>query len=229
MSVYFTPDAFAFLRKLQRNNRRDWFQAHKQDYERHVREPFQHLLVDLQPALHAIGPHLRSDPRAVGGSLYRIQRDTRFSGDKSPYKPWQGAYLFHARRREVPAAPGFYIHLQPDGCFVAAGVWHPPADILRRIRQFIVDNPAAWEVAAHGPAVRRNFRFGDDESLKRPPRGFPADFVRLDDLKQRNFVLYKPLDDALFTSARLRGSLERDLRRMAPFVDYLCAALELDF
>lgn len=229
MSSYFTDASFRFLHRLQRNNTRDWFHAHKSDYEHHVREPFQHLLTDLQPALHAISPHLRSDPRAVGGSLYRIHRDTRFSGDKTPYKAWQGAFLYHQRRREVPAAPGFYVHLQPSGCFVAAGVWHPPADTLRHIRQFIVDNPAAWESATHSRTVQRNYRFGDDEQLKRPPRGFPADFPRLEDLKQRNFVLYRSLDDALYTSTRLRGTLERDLQRMAPFVDYLCAALELEF
>lgn len=229
MTAHFTPAAFAFLRRLQRNNNREWFHAHKQTYERHVREPFQQLLIDLQPALQAISPHLRSDPRTHGGSLYRIQRDTRFSADKTPYKPWQGAHLFHERRREVPAAPGFYIHLQPDGCFVAAGVWHPPPESLRRIRQFIIDNPAAWELAAHSPAVQKHCRFGDDEQLKRPPRGFPADFARLDDLKQRNVVLSRALADDVFTSNGLQATLVRELKRMAPFVDYLCAALDLEF
>src|SRR5690606_1794171 len=93
VSAYFGPRAFAFLRALARHNERAWFQAHKADYEAHVRAPFQRLLGDLQPALAAISPHYRADPRPVGGSLFRIQRDTRFSGDKAPYKPWQGARL----------------------------------------------------------------------------------------------------------------------------------------
>lgn len=229
MSRFFTPASLRFLDDLARNNRRDWFLAHKDDYDRHVRTPFQQLLTDLQPCLQHISPHLRSDPRPVGGSLYRIHRDTRFARDKSPYKPWQGAWLFHARRREVAAAPGYYLHLQPGHSFVAAGVWHPPGDALRRIRQFILDNPAAWDAAVHAPDIRRHYTFGDDDALRRPPRGFPADFARIDDLKQRNMILSRALTDATMTGPRLRQTLETDLQRLAPFVDYLCAALELEF
>ena len=103
MSTYFTEHSLRFLRSLARHNDRAWFQAHKPAYEAHVREPFRALLADLQPELATISPHFRSEPRAVGGSLFRIQRDTRFANDKTPYKSWQGARLFHARWRECPA------------------------------------------------------------------------------------------------------------------------------
>src|SRR3546814_10725812 len=83
MTTYFTDKSFRFLRALARNNERAWFQAHKADYEAHVRGPFQALLADLQPDLHTISEHYRSEPRTVGGSLFRIQRDTRFADRKS--------------------------------------------------------------------------------------------------------------------------------------------------
>ena len=228
MSTYFSDASFKFLRGLERHNEKSWFEAHRQDYEAHVRQPFLRLLTDLQPALAAISTHFRADPRTVGGSLFRIHRDARFSNDKSPYKPWQGARLFHERRREV-AAPSFYLHLQPGGSFVGGGLWHPEADTQRRVRQFILDNPGAWKAAAHAPAFRRRFDLDDGEVLTRVPRGFPADFEFIDDLKHRNWVFWRSLDDATLTGPRLKKTLETDLVALAPFIDYLCAALDLEF
>ena len=140
MSTYFTDKSLKFLRALARHNERAWFQAHKADYEAHVREPFQRLLGDLQVPLARVSTHFRSDPAKVGGSLFRIHRDTRFSNDKTPYKTWQGARLFHERHRQVPA-PSFYLHLQPGQSFVGAGLWHPEPPVQQQIRQFIFDNP----------------------------------------------------------------------------------------
>ena len=228
MPTYFTDASFRFLRALARHNDKTWFTANKQKYEDHVRQPFLRLLTDLQPDLAALSTEFRSDPRTVGGSLFRIYRDARFSSDKSPYKPWQGARLYHQRRKQVPA-PSFYLHLQPDACFVGAGLWHPEPVTQRRIRQFIVDNPGGWKATAHAPKFRARFDFGDNEMLARPPRGFPADFEFIEDLKHKNFVFLRALDNETVTGTRLRQVLAADLAALAPFVDYLCAALDLEF
>lgn len=228
MNTYFSDASFKFLRGLARHNDREWFQAHKADYEAHVRGPFLRLLTDLQPALLQVSEHYRAEPKGNGGSLFRIHRDTRFANDKSPYKNWQGARLFHARSKQVEA-PAFYLHLQPGHCFIAAGVWHPQPDTLRRIRHFIVDNPGSWKAAAHAPAFRRRYDLDEDEMLVRPPRGFPADFAFIDDLRHRNFVALRAIDDAVVLGPRLRQVLSADLVALAPFVDYLCAALDLEF
>ena len=228
MSAYFNDASLKFLRGLARHNDKAWFESHRQDYEAHVRQPFLRLITDLQPALATVSPHFRADPRTVGGSLFRIHRDARFSSDKSPYKPWQGARLFHERRREVPA-PSFYVHLQPGGSFVGGGLWHPEADTQRRVRQFILDNPATWKKVAHDPKLRRRFALDDTEVLSRAPRGFPADFEFIDDVKHRNWVFWRSLDDATMTGPRLRRTLEADLVALGPFIDYLCAALDLEF
>lgn len=228
MSTYFSDTSLKFLRNLARHNNREWFHAHKADYETHVREPFQRLLIDLQPALAQISAHYRSEPGRSGGSLYRIYRDTRYTNDKSPYKNWQGARLFHARRKQVEA-PAFYLHLEPGGSFVGAGIWHPQPDTLRRIRHFILDNPGSWKAAAHGGAFRRRFDLDDSEMLTRTPRGFPDTFEFAQDLRRKNFVALRTLDDATVTGPRLRRTIEADLAGLAPFVDYLCAALDLEF
>ena len=228
MTTYFSDKSFRFMRALARNNERAWFTAHKADYEAHVREPFQRLIGDLQPALREVSAHYRAEPKGMGGSLFRIHRDTRFSNDKTPYKRWQGARLFHERHRQVPA-PSFYIHLQPGECFVAGGIWHPEPEALRGIRHFIVDNPASWKAAAHAPAFRRRYALEESDRLTRPPRGFDPAFEFIEDLRLRNFVAWRVIDDATMTGARLRPVLERDLRALAPFMDYLCAALDLEF
>ena len=227
-NTYFTERSFRFLRGLARHNERPWFLAHKDDYDNEVRAPFQRLLVDLQPALAAVSEHYRADPKPVGGSLFRIQRDTRFASDKTPYKAWQGARLFHARGRQVEA-PSFYIHLQPSNCFVGAGLWHPQPATQRTVRQFIVDNPGSWQAAAHAPAFRRRFELDEDEMLVRPPRGFPSDFAFIDDLRHKNFVAFRAIDDATMLGPRLVKTLAGDLAALGPFVDYLCAALDLEF
>ena len=228
MSSYFSQASLKFLRSLARNNSREWFHAHKADYKAHVRAPFQRLLIDLQPALAVVSAHYRADPKSVGGSLFRIQRDTRFANDKAPYKAWQGARLFHERGRQVEA-PSFYLHLQPGGCFVGAGLWHPQPDTLRRLRHFLLDNPGSWKAAAHDPKFRKRFELDDSERLTRTPRGFPADFEFADDLRRKNFVAFRSIDDHVMTGPRLLKLLETDLAGLAPFTDYLCAALDLEF
>ena len=228
MTTYFSDASFKFLRALAKNNDKTWFTEHKQQYEDHVRQPFLRLLTDLQPDLAQVSEHFRSDPKTVGGSLFRIYRDARFSNDKSPYKPWQGARLFHERRTQV-AAPSFYVHLQPGQCFVGAGLWHPEPPTQRRVRQFIFDNPGSWKAAAHAPKFRKRYEFESSEVLSRPPRGFPAEFEMIEDLKHRNFVFSRHLEEADMTGPRLRQLLAADLVALGPFVDYLCAALDLEF
>ena len=224
---YFSPKTFKFLRALARNNSREWFHAHKQDYEANLRQPFLRLITDLQPDVHTISEHYRADPRGVGGSLFRIHRDTRFSNDKTPYKSWSGARMFHARSKQVPA-PSFYLHVQPGSCFIGAGLWQPETDTQRRIRQFIFDNPAAWKAAVQAKVFKRRYELVGD-SLVRPPRGFPADHELIDDLKRKDFVASANLDDETVLGPNLRKAVATHLAGLAPLVDYLCAALDLEF
>jgi len=224
---HFTAATFTFLRQLERHNARDWFKAHQTAYERDVRAPFLALIEALAPALTTISPHFRADARKVGGSLFRIQRDTRFAHDKQPYKTWAGARLFHLRHRERDA-PSFYIHIQPGDCFVGAGIWHPEPATLKRIRAFIADNPAAWKRAVHSPAFSHRYAFWG-ERLTRAPQGYAADHPLIADLKLKNYAAGCALSEALVLSPRLRTHIATHLQTLAPLVDYLCAALDLEF
>lgn len=224
---YFTPATFRFLTALDRHNSRDWFHDHKPEYEQHVREPFIQLIGDLQTPLAKISPHYRADTRKAGGSLFRIHRDTRFSHNKLPYKPWQGARFFHERRHEIPA-PSFYMHIQPDDCFAGGGMWHPEPDDLKRIRAFLADNPAAWKKATRSKGFRDRFTFWG-ESLTRPPRGYDPEHELIDDLKRKDFAVGENFDEATACSPALLSTLVDTYKHVAPLLDYLCAAQELEF
>jgi uncharacterized protein (TIGR02453 family) len=226
-SPYFTDKTFKFQRALARNNNREWFLEHKADYEATLRQPFLRLITDLQPALREVSEHYRADPKPVGGSLFRVHRDTRFSNDKTPYKAWAGARFFHARSKVVEA-PSFYLHVQPGHCFIGAGLWHPQPETQRKIRQFIFDNPGNWKAAVYSPAFKKKFTM-DGESLVRPPRGFPADHELIEDLKRKDFVATMVLEDDVVLGSRLLKAVGDQFKGLAPMMDYLCAALDLEF
>jgi uncharacterized protein (TIGR02453 family) len=225
--AYFSSATFRFLRALARNNNRTWFKAHQAEYERDVREPYLRLIGDLQAPLAKISAHYRADPRRVGGSLFRIQRDVRFAGDKAPYKTWAGARFFHERRREWPS-PSFYLHIAPGDCFVGAGIWHPESPTLKKLREFIADNPAAWKRAVHSKAFRARYEFWG-ERLSRAPQGYAVDHELIEDLKRKNYAAGCGFDDKLACSVELKPFVIENFKRLAPLMDYLCAALELEF
>ncbi|UXI66720.1 DUF2461 domain-containing protein [Tahibacter amnicola] len=226
-AIYFTPRTFKFLADLARNNSREWFADNKPRFEEHVRGPFLQLLADLQAPLAKISPHYRADTRTQGGSLFRIHRDTRFSNDKRPYKTWAGARIFHERCRQIEA-PSFYIHIQPDGCFVGGGQWHPQPDTTRKIRDFLSDNPAAWKKATRSKAFLEKLALGGD-SLVRVPRGYDPNHELIEDIKRKDFVASRAFDNTLAQSAELRPFLVDSFKTIAPMIDYLCAAAELEF
>ncbi len=223
----FTTRTFRFLSELAEHNDREWFTANRERYETYVRGPFLALIDELAAPLAKVSPHFRADPRPQGGSLFRIHRDTRFASDKRPYKTWAGARFLHERGREIEA-PSFYLHIQPGGCFVGAGLWHPQPATLNRMRGFLADNPAAWKKATRGAAFREHYTLGG-EALRRPPRGFDPAHELIDDIRRKDFVASRPFPDTLATSERLLPFVAESLRGLAPLVDYLCAALDLEF
>ena len=225
--AYFTAKTFRFLKDLAANNSREWFNANRHRYEAEVREPSLRLIGDLAAPLAKISKHHLADTRKQGGSLFRIHRDTRFANDKTPYKTWSGARFTHERGKQVPA-PSFYLHIQPDGCFAGGGIWHPDSPTLKKMRDFLVDNPAAWKRAVHAKAFRDRYQFWG-ESLTRAPRGYDADHPLIDDLKRKNFAAGENFANAIALSDELLPHIVATFNGVAPLNDYLCAALDLEF
>jgi uncharacterized protein (TIGR02453 family) len=223
---YFDAATVRFLEQLTRHNNHEWFRTHKAAYEEHVREPAQRLIIDLQVPLARVSPYFRADPRKVGGSLFRVMRDTRKKHPEGPYKPWIGLRFSHAQKNEVHA-PSYYVHLSPDltNAFVCGGIWKPEPPTLKKIRAFLDNNPNAWRQALASPKMKR---YADDsEWLKSNPRGYPSDHPLIADLRRTSFVWTRPLHT--FLSADLKQDIAHAFRDLAPVVDYLCAALDLPF
>jgi len=224
---YFGKQTFTFLLSLAGNNEREWFAAHRQEYEDFVRTPALDLISDMSDDMPAISRHFLAQPKKMGGSLMRIYRDTRFSRDKAPYKTNIGIQFRHEQGKDIHA-PGYYLHIAPGECFVGAGLWHPEADALFKIRQAIVDKPAVWLAARDDKPFRLHFTLEGD-SLANAPRGFARNHPLVDDLKRKDFIGLANLTGAAVASGKLRPLVVERFRQAAPFMRFLCQALELRF
>jgi uncharacterized protein (TIGR02453 family) len=224
---YFTKQTFAFLEALAENNTRVWFEEHKQEYEDFVRTPALDFIADMSDEMPAISRHFLAQPKKVGGSLMRVQRDTRFSRGKTPYKVNIGIQFRHEVGKDVHA-PGYYLHIEPGGCFLGIGLWRPEADALFKIRSAIVEHPDAWVAARDAQAFREHFTLEGD-ALVNAPRGFAKDHPLVEDLKRKDFIGMAALSAAEVTSKKLRTLVVEHFRQAAPYMEFLCKALDLRF
>ena len=223
----FPADFFRFFEELARNNNRPWFNENKDRYYESVVNPISEFIVNMAPRLNAISSHYIADPRPHRGSMFRISRDTRFSADKSPYKTHAGVQFRHAAGKDAHA-PGFYLHLAPDGLFFGGGIWRPPNPQLNRIRAFIVDNARSWSRITNASGVINAGGIRGDR-LKRPPRGYDPDHPHIEDLKLKSLYVMTeaPAEDAL--SAGFVDQVDAAFRMAAPLNRFVCDALELEF
>jgi uncharacterized protein (TIGR02453 family) len=184
----FGPGLLRFLRELDANNDREWFQANRERYEDEVREPALEFIRSFAPHLEKISPYLVANDKKVGGSLMRIHRDVRFSKSKLPYKTNVGIQFRHVEGKDVHA-PGLYFHVDPKEIFLGVGMWHPASEALQAVRQAIVDDPRLWKRVRDGKRFRGAWRLGG-ASLKRPPRGYPADHTMVEDLRRTDHIAF---------------------------------------
>jgi len=237
---YFGPELFTFLKALKRNNSREWFMANKARYEEQVRGPALQLIADMAGPLQTLSPQIVANPKPVGGSMFRIHRDTRFAADKTPYKTHVGLTFYHAATKAVQRgdagnaamgrldAPVLYLHLEPGGCFTGGGIWHPQPESVKRIRDYLLNNPASWKQATRSAAFRKHWEMGG-ESLSRPPKGYDPAHELIEDLKRKDFIASTPLEEADILAADLPQRLMKRYREVLPLCDWLCGALDLEF
>jgi uncharacterized protein (TIGR02453 family) len=205
---YFSPRFFEFFEELERNNNRDWFLKNKSRYENEVREPMLAFIAAFAPQLKKISACYVADPRPSGGSMMRIYRNLRFSRDKTPYKT-NAAAAFGHRDAGHFEAPSFYLSLSAAEGFAGVGIWHPQADVVRKIRDAIVTRSPTWKKAIED----RKFRARDPahpliEDLKR------KDFIGATDFTRKEVCSDQFLNQ--FTSACVAA---------APFMKFLTEAL----
>jgi len=224
---YYTPKTLKFLTELALNNHREWFESHKANYEALVREPSLRLIRDAEPALERFSTHFVAVAKKVGGSLMRVQRDTRFVKDAEPYKTNIGIQFRHSVGKDVHA-PGLYIHVAPDECFIGAGVWHPDAPLLQQIRQQIVERPHVWQKAVRDKRFTELFELSGD-TLKRAPKGFDPEHPAIADLMRKDHIAVAALSKRELSSPNLVELLFDRFQRSRAFMRFLCEAGGLPF
>jgi uncharacterized protein (TIGR02453 family) len=209
-----------FFRALARNQRRDWFEAHRREYEDGWLGPMRTLLTEMRTRIDPLYPRQPlAEPK-----VFRIHRDVRFSKDKSPYKTHIGGYIGIEGSAAGPSSPApLYVHLGATELFVCAGHYLMEGPQLARFRAAVLEEPRGAALATMLAAlVRSGFAIGSHETLQKVPRGIDPAHPRADLLRRKGLIVTFPaLPPALLVSRRLVDWLSRHVRRTAPLVEWL--------
>lgn len=211
-----------FLEGLHENNNRAWFAMNKPAYDI-LRAEFTQLVAKL------IEGTAKFDPDVAGQDAkkaqFRINRDIRFSKDKSPYKTHFSAVIAPGGKKD----PGshYYFHIDHLGILlVAGGCYMPPADVLGRIRRHIADHPQAFGKVLRARAMWKHFdAFAEEGRLTRPPRGFAADTPHIDYIRQRSFIAWTEVPVKGMDEAALRSRVLSGFKASLPLIRWLREAV----
>ena len=212
----FGQKAIPFLKALDFHQSREWFLENKDLFERDLREPLGDLVETLTERFSATGLGLKGDRKK---SLFRINRDVRFSKDKRPYNRHLSAILSPDGTKMEQGV--FFVHIGLERCFAAVAWWQPETALMLAMRQAIASRPAEFRgmVAA---LKRGGLELGSEGAMKRMPRGFEqvqdADLAAA--IRNRHFVIRDPIDPASIHDAALVGELVDFTQRARPLLDW---------
>ena len=210
-------ETLKFLRALKRNNRREWFQPRKEQYEAQVRAPMLAIIERLAVDLREIAPDVVVDPKRA---MYRIYRDTRFSENKTPYKthvaanfPWRGLPKHEGA--------GLYFHVSPGEVWIGGGMYAPQTSLLQAVREHIAANVTQLRAIVESPGFRRRIGRLEGERLQRVPLGFPKDHEAAEYLKYRQFLAGRELAPEVAASPKFYSTLLATFREVVPLARFL--------
>ncbi|KQM72909.1 hypothetical protein ASE74_21660 [Pedobacter sp. Leaf216] len=215
------PSCIGFLEKLKSNNNRDWFNAHKSEYQAEQA----HIENFASGLLAALNLHDVIETPSGKKSLYRIYRDTRFSSDKTPYKThWSGSFKRAGKSRRG----GYYFHIEKGNSFIGGGFWGPsPAD-LKLIRDDIAFDDQPLRDILNSKSFMDAFGNLGGEQLKTTPKGFEAEHPAIDLLRFKQFLLIKRFDDETVSKDDFVHQMGKGFKDMRPFFDYMSSLLSGD-
>ena len=205
----------AFLRRLEKNNDRAWFKAHKEEFDA-VRKPWEQDMERLIGMMGDYDDNLRG--LAVKDCVYRIYRDIRFSKDKSPYKTYFSGVLGKGGRHTVMSS--YYVHFQPGQLMLCGGVWWPEKPVLQRLRALIDAEPEEFTAIIKNPDITSRFTWESD-ALKSVPKDYPKDHPMAEFLKMKEYILMMHPDESYFDCDDWVARVAEDLRPLKPLHDFL--------
>ena len=213
-----TEDIINFLKELNENNNREWFAQNKSRYEK-VKSKFEEISRLLISEISIFDNDIKNVD--VKDCVFRIYRDIRFSTDKTPYKTHFGVYIASAGGRKSQRG-GYYLHLDPAGCFIAVGVWCPPPNILKALRQSVCDNIDELNEIRNETGFNTYFKtFFEEDKLKNVPAGFPRDFPDAELLKLKHYMVEYKLDDKILNASDFVLQLAQIARAGYPLNKFL--------
>lgn len=218
----FLPEAFAFLDGLRLNNDKLWFEAHKAEYQRHVLEPMKNLVTDLAPLMSSIDPQMETRP-AVNKTISRIQRDTRFSQDKTPYKTRQW-FSFKRPSKEWQNFPAFYFELSLEGFLYGMGMYCADRPTMDRFRADVDRDAAAFRTAIAGLDLEKRFTLGGDRYQRSLKADLPPDLQPWYNRKSFYLIRQCPLPGDRI-GPELVEQVAQDYQMTAPLYQYLTKVL----
>ena len=211
-----------FLKDLTANNNREWFNAHKDRYLE-VKSIIETLTAQMIAAVAEIDP--RAASLRVSDCNYRIYRDTRFSKDKTPYKDHIGIFVNPPRGKKGLTC-GYYLHLQPGGCFICGGTICLPGPVIKAIRADIRDNIEEYIEIVESPEFKKYFPTVGANPVKTAPQGFDRTWPYLDYVKPRDFLVEHPLSDKEVMKPDLIGRLRPCLSQIGRFLQFINYTVE---
>jgi uncharacterized protein (TIGR02453 family) len=182
----FPKEGIIFLKKLKRNNKREWFEKHKEEYERSVKSPMLSFITSLQPHFARFAPEFDLNPKR---SIFRIYRDIRFSSDKTPYKTHIAAHFVLRGMPKGFIGSGYYIQIEPDELFVGGGIYLPDCDQLKKIRAGIVQHGNKFLSIIKNSQFNKRFAPFEWTKLQRVPKGYDENHPMADWLKYKQFFV----------------------------------------
>lgn len=186
----FPNEAIQFFKDLRKNNQREWFQAHKKDYEQCVLAPAEAFVEALGERLQTISPTIQAIPKTTGGSIMRIYRDVRFSKDKSPYKTNLGIIFWEGDGKKTEN-PGFYFHLDADGTFFGGGLNRSPKAFMVPFRDALIDERLGAKFEAALQRLQAGYEVRG-EQYKSVPQGYDPEHKRADLLRYKGLFISTP-------------------------------------
>ena len=210
-----------FLSELKDHNTREWMEANKKTYH-YARDSFKDVVKDVLQGISKFDPSV--DGLEPKDCIFRLNRDIRFSKDKSPYKLNFGAAMGRGGRKSEYA--GYYLHVMPGNNFIGGGIYMPQAEVLRKIRQEIDYNAEdLLKVIAD-----KNFKkvFGDiqGDALKTAPKGYPKDHPHINLIKQKSFIFLNTVSDSEVKKSDFVESTAAKYQTLKPFLDFLNTAMD---
>lgn len=217
MSVEIEKSTLKFLSELKNNNTREWFNENKKRYEA-ARKNFISFLDEMLQGMHEF--ELASFGQTGKDLVFRIYRDVRFSNDKRPYKDHFGAYMAEGGRKSI--LPGYYLHLAGnDNSFVAGGLWMPPSDYLKAVRQELDYNLDEFKGIVEAPEFKQKFGSISGEQLKTTPKGYDKDNPAIEYLRFKSWNAIMPVPDKVVLSKEFMDVVLEAFRNLKPLNDFL--------